>query len=115
MQDPIRPATGWALMVSVPASPMVSTYEPSASVVARPTAWPLASVATMTAPATGRGAHDGSGGPCWTGQTGPAVTVPVTLLPPAGVTTVVGVAVPRGELQATSSTPSSLGWATVPQ
>ena len=41
----------------------------------------------MTAPATGRGAHRGSGGFCSTGQTGPAVTVPVTLGgPPAGET-----------------------------
>jgi hypothetical protein len=43
------------------------------------TSRPPASTALITAPATGRGAHDGSGGFRSNGQTGPAVTTPVTL------------------------------------
>ena len=64
---------------------MINSYEPSAALAVRPTSSPLAFVATTTAPATGRGAHCGSGGDFSTGQTGPAEIVPISLGgPPAG-------------------------------
>ena len=64
---------------------MINSYEPSAALAVRPTSSPLAFVAMTTAPATGRGAHCGSGGDFSTGQTGPAEIVPISLGgPPAG-------------------------------
>ena len=65
-------------MSTLPVSPTAKRYEPSGSLVARPSSLPLASVATITAPPTGRGAHCGAGGDDSTGQTGPAVIVPET-------------------------------------
>jgi hypothetical protein len=54
-------------------------YEPSTPVTALATSRLAVSVATIVAPATGRGAHPGVGGSVTTGHVGPAVMWPFTV------------------------------------